>query len=135
MPAISFNEKGVLIIEPRSSKKVYPFDIRNVPLLMDEIYKVYEEFIAEKQKLQKIRDFKTQGILAKLKVIAAEDQLNYTYEQLTNKLILNISITNVKTLSIDVPFKDFQEVMQKIRPFIQQMIAIANQGISFRVKG
>jgi hypothetical protein len=137
MPDLSFDENGVLSIEAYSSrsKKAYPFDIRNVRLLMDEIYKVYEEFIADKQKLQKIRDFKTQGILAKLNAIAAEDHFQYTHEQLTNKLILHIQITPAKTLSIDVPFKDFQEVMQKVRPFIQQMITIANQGISFRVKG
>jgi hypothetical protein len=135
MPTLTFDKNGVLIIDLEYAKKTYAFDIRNLQLFMDEIHNVYQEYVAEKQKLQKIRDFKTQGILAKLNAIAAEDDLKYTYEQLTNKLVLHIQITHLKTLSIDVPFKDFQEVMQKVRPFIQQMIAISNQGISFRVKG
>jgi hypothetical protein len=135
IPSIQFDTLDRLVMYEDHFKKACPIDYATFPLIINALYKLHEIEEADKKKKQKMRDLKTQGILAKFKQIAAEDGFDYTYEQSTTKVVLSIKLPKNKTLHVDVPFSNFQEVMQNVRDLIKNVEELTGKGISFRVKG
>jgi hypothetical protein len=135
IPSILFDDLGRLVMYEDNYKAPYPIDFTTLPLVINEMFKLHKIEQADKKKKQKMRDLKTQGILARFKEIAKEDGFDYTYEQSTNKVVLRIQLPKNKGLHIDVPFSNFQEVMQNVRDLIKNVQELTNKGISFRIKG
>ena len=135
IPHIQFDTLDRLAMFESHSKKACPIDYTTFPLVINEMFKLHEIEQADKKKKQKMRDLKTQGILAKFKQIATEDGFKYSYEQSTTKVVLSIHLPKNKRLQVDVPFSNFQEVMQNIRELIKNVEELTNKGISFRIKG
>ena len=135
IPNIQFDTLDRLVMFEDHFKKACPIDYQTFPLVINEMFKLHEIEQADKKKKQKMRDLKTQGILAKFKQIAAEDGFKYAYEQSTTKVVLSIQLPKNKTLHVDVPFSNFQEVMQNIRELIKNVEELTKKGISFRIKG
>jgi hypothetical protein len=135
IPRIQFDELNRLVMCEEHFKQTYPIDYATFPLVINELFKLNDIEEADKKKKEKLRDLKTQGILAKFKAIADEDGFEYTYEQSTLKVVLKIKLPRNKALHIDVPFANFQEVMQNVRDLIKNVEELTGKGISFRVKG
>jgi hypothetical protein len=135
IPSIQFNELGQLVMFEDGYKKSCPIDFKTLPLIINEMFKVHDIEEADKKKKQKMRDLKTQGILARFNEIAKEDGFEYTHEQSTTKVILRVQLPKNKALLVDVPFSNFQEVMQNVRDLIKNIQELTTKGISFRIKG
>jgi hypothetical protein len=135
IPPIQFDDDGCLVMYEDNYKKPCPIDFTTLPLIINEMFKLHEIEEADKKKKQKMRDLKTQGILARFKEIAQEDGFEYSYEQSTTKVILRVKLPKNKALHVDVPFSNFQEVMQNVRDLIRNVEELTSKGISFRIKG
>lgn len=134
IPYIRFDKSGRLAMENGYNKSPCPLDFSTLQRIIDEVFLLIEMDDAEKLKKQKIRDLKTHGILAHLNAIAAEDGFEFYDEQMATRLKLTIKLPENKLLRIDVPFSNFQEVMQQVRPFIKNSRELAATGISFAIE-
>ncbi len=134
IPHIQFDTLDRLVMFEDHFKKACPIDYTTFPLVINEMFKLHEIEQADKKKKQKMRDLKTQGILAKLNEIAKEDGFKFHAEQIPTRVKLTIELPENKLLKIDIPFSNFQEVMQKVRIFIQNSRKMAETGISFTVE-
>lgn len=94
----------------------------------------YEEAHKEAKKNQKIRDLKANSVVARLKIIAEEDDFEYSYEQSTTRMTLHVKLSSQSALSIAVPFSKFQEVMQELRPMVRLARDMAEKGIVFKIQ-
>jgi hypothetical protein len=134
LPVIIFDKSGRLALDNTSSKNGCSLDFITLQRVIDEMFVLFDIDEADKLKKQKMRDLKTQGILAKLNEIAKEDGFKFHAEQIPTRVKLTIELPENKLLKIDVPFSNFQEVMQKVRVFIQNSSEIAETGIAFTIE-
>ena len=134
LPSLRFDGKGRLCMDNYYAETYNPIDLPSLQRVIDEVHNMLEIDEADKLKKQKMRDLKTQGILAKLNEIAKEDGFKFHAEQIPTRVKLTIELPENKLLRIDVPFSNFQEVMQKMRPFIKNSREIAETGIAFTIE-
>jgi len=85
-------------------------------------------------KRQKVREFKTQAIIAQVKQIAAEDQFEFFTENDRVKLKLSVLLDKNKIIEINIPFSRFQEVLPKLRSIITSLREVYQQGVQFKMK-
>ena len=134
LPSLRFDGKGRLCMDNYYADTHNPIDFPSLQRVINEVHDMFEIDGADKLKKQKMRDLKTQGILAKLNEIAQEDGFKFYAEQTPTRVKLTIELPENKLLNIDVPFSNFQEVMQKMRPFIKNSREIAETGIAFTIE-
>lgn len=133
MPKIRFDAEGCLVLASYS-KEAAAVDFTTLQRVIDETFHFIDLDNADKLKKQKIRDLKTQGIIAKLNEIATEDGFTFYYHQIPTRVKLTVELPAQKLLRIDVPFSNFQEVMQQVRPFIKSCRELAATGIGFAIE-
>jgi hypothetical protein len=133
MPRIRFDETGCLVLA-NYSKDASPVDLTTLQRVIDETFNFIDMDNADKLKKQKIRDLKTQGIVARLNEIAKEDGFKFYYHQIPTRVKLTVELPEKKLLRIDIPFSKFQEVMQQVRPFIKSSRELAATGLGFAIE-
>jgi hypothetical protein len=134
IPSLRFDKLGRLCFDKDYGNTDRPVDFSTLQQVINEVFNLLEMNEADKLKKQKMRDLKTQGILAKLNEIAKEDGFEFEYEQIPTRIKLTIKLPEKKLLHIDILFANFQEVMQQVRPFIKNCREIAETGIGFSIE-
>jgi hypothetical protein len=134
IPYLKFDKLGRLCFDKDYEDIYRPVDFSTLQKVINEVFTLLEMNEADKLKKQKMRDLKTQGILAKLTEIAKEDGFEFDYEQIPTRIKLTIKLPEKKLLHIDILFANFQEVMQQVRPFIKNCREIAATGIGFSIE-
>ena len=134
IPYIRFDKSGRLALNNGYSKSPCPLDFVTLQRIIDEVFILIDLDDADKLKKQKIRDLKTHGILAHLNAIAEEDGFEFYHYQIPTRIKLTVKLPEKKLLRIDIPFANFQEVMQQVRPFIKNSRELAATGISFMIE-
>ena len=128
---IILNEKNELLL------KYYR---QSVPVSsLDEIFafvggcqEQVEKSIAQEAKRKKVREFKSQAIIAQVKQIAKEDKFDFYTETDTVKLKLYVKMSEQDCIEMYVPFNRFQEVLPNLRSAIRSLRELHNRGIKFK---
>ena len=135
-PEFCFNERHEFVLNYYSFKKDYYLNgLEDLWRVVDTLHKMYILDDQELKKQEKINLLKTNSMVAKLKEIAAEDGFEYAAEQARTFVNLMVKLTNRDALMIQVPYKNFQEVMQEVRPMIKTIRELSQRGITFKIKG
>ncbi len=135
-PDIHFNEQNELIVmESRFKKSYFINDLDSIFIVVDALHKLYIKHDQEETKKEKINSLKATSMFGKLKEIAEEDGFEYAITRKKLYAVLLIKLTNRDALNIHVPYKNFQEVMQQVRPLIKTIRELTQQGITFKIQG
>ncbi len=87
-----------------------------------------------KTKRRKIREFKTQAIIAQVKKLAKDEKFDFYTETDTVKLKLYVRLSDKECIQLFVPFNRFQEVLPNLRTAIVSLRELIDMGIKFKVK-
>ena len=135
-PQISFNEQNELTIGSGTVKKQnYVGGLADIFAVIDALHKLFEQDDKEELKKEKINTLKATSMFGKLKEIAAEDGFEYAIEKKKLFATLMVKLNNRDALNIRVPYKNFQEVMQQVRPIIKSIRELTESGVNFQIKG
>ncbi len=85
------------------------------------------------KKRAKVRDFKVEAIMARVRELAEELGFAIDTRTDTQKLTLCIDLGRGDTLQVFVPFNRFMEVLPQLRQTIQACQALQATGIPFKV--
>lgn len=127
------NEQGQLVIRDYYNTRL----VSSLDELVNFVINCQERVdrrVAQNNKRQKIREFKTQAIIAQVKKIAQEERLAYHTETDTVKLKLYVKMSDKKFAKLDIPFKSFQEILPHLRATIQGLMTMHAQGINVTIK-
>ena len=134
IPSLRFDTTGRLCFDNYYADTHHPIDFPTLQQAIDAVFDILEIDEADKLKKQKMRDLKAQGILSRLNEIAKEDGFEFYHEQLPTRINVTIKLPHDKILTFNVLFSNFQETMQKIRPFIQHSKELAEMGVPFIIE-
>ncbi|MCP4698584.1 MAG: hypothetical protein GY862_17295 [Gammaproteobacteria bacterium] len=88
---------------------------------------------AKANKRQKLRDLKTQAIIAQIKNIAKEEGFDFVTQADTVKLKLFVKLSDTQCLEMEIPFSKFQQLLPNIRTAIQSLRTVHQAGIRFKI--
>ena len=91
-----------------------------------------EQQEAKAVKREKQRNLKAQAILAQVRKIAKEDQFDFATETDTVKLKLIIRLSDSDDFAVMVPYKQFKEVLPKLRTAIRALRETYDSGVRFK---
>ncbi len=86
------------------------------------------------KKHEKIKDIKHGAITAKIKELAAEENLTYALEVYVTKIKFLIKLSDSEMFEIDIPYKHFQEVLQNIKSAIAALFDLRGKNITIKHK-
>ncbi len=86
-------------------------------------------------KRHKIRGFKAQAIIARVKKLAAELEFDFMTRTDTQKLKLFVRLTDDRAVELHIPFSKFEQVLPELRTAIGSLLELNATGISFKVAG
>ncbi len=129
-----FNKQNELIFRHYSLKQEWHVSkIEHVLLLVEKVLEFFEEQHKKDLKNEKVQKLKIHSILAKLEEIAREDKFEFDHSHNSIRVTLFVKLPKDQSLSIQVPFKSFQEVMQEVRPIIRNILDMSAKGIVFQI--
>ena len=88
---------------------------------------------AKANKQQKLRDLKSQAMIAQIKNLAKEEAFDF-YTQIDRvKLKLHIRLSETQELEIRIPFSKFQTILPQIREAVKALRTVHQAGIQFKI--
>ncbi len=127
------NEKGELTIDHWGANAV----ISDIEELMSFIFACQERVErqqAQRSKRKKLREFKTQAIIAQVKKMAKEEKFDFCTETDTVKLKLYVKLFENECIELQIPFSKFQKVLPDLRSIILSLRELHGKGIKFKFK-
>lgn len=148
---ITFDDNGNLIIEGydnNDNSKKGPFFCRgpeDIEILLNLVKSEREK--ADKadkkrkettqrnwKKHEKIKDLKYRAITAKIKELAAEENLTYALEVYSTMVKFLIKLSDSEMFEINIPYKHFQSVLQNIKTAVTALFDLREKGINIKHK-
>ena len=86
------------------------------------------------KKHEKIKELKYRAITAKIKELAAEENLTYALEVYSTKVKFLIKLSEGEMFEIDIPYKHFQSVLQNIKTAVAALFDLREKGINIKHK-
>ena len=148
---ITFDDNGNLIVEGydnNDNSKKGPFlcrDSEDIEILLNLVKS--EQVKADKadkkrketaqrnwKKHEKIKDLKNTAITAKIKALAAEENLTYALEVYSTMVKFLIKLSETEMFEINIPYKHFQSVLQNIKTAVAALFDLREKGISIKHK-
>ncbi len=86
-------------------------------------------------KRRKVRGFKAQAIIARVKKLAAELEFDFMTRTDTQKLKLFVRLSDDRAVELHIPFSKFEEVLPDLRSAIGSLLELHATGIGFKVAG
>ncbi|MCP4348092.1 MAG: hypothetical protein GY795_21530 [Desulfobacterales bacterium] len=130
---LMINEKGELFIKHYSAEALVS-DIDEIISFLSVCLGRVERQQALRSKRKKLRDFKTQAIIAQVKKMAKEDKFDFRTDSDTVKLKLYIRLFEDECAEIHIPFSKFQEILPDLRSTISLLRELCGKGIKFKMK-
>ncbi|MEO1525073.1 MAG: hypothetical protein AAFX06_06535 [Planctomycetota bacterium] len=93
----------------------------------------YAKRHANAKKREKVREFKSQAIIAQVKKLAREEQFDFATKTDTQKLKLFVKLSKHHLIEIDVPFTRFEKALPKLRDTIQSLRELYAEGLRFKI--
>jgi len=138
---IDFDKNNLKISTLNLEERFLLDDINKVALIIDEFYKEFE--LAENReshkanneiKRQKIKGIKRNAILATLNQIATEQGFEYMIESYVSKVKIYIRLSKNDFMEIDVPYKNFQDVLQQVTNAYKAVKDLKDKNIPIKIK-
>ena len=89
---------------------------------------------AQHSKREKVKNLKTQAVVARVKQLAREEAFDFCIETKERALKLYLKLTERDSLELQVPYKDFEEVIPHLRGAIQSLRALYARRLRFSVR-
>ncbi len=106
---------------------------------LDRLILACQERLRRRQALaakrQKIRGFKAQAIIARVKKLAAELEFDFMTRTDTQKLKLFVRLADDRAVELHIPFSKFEQVLPELKTAIGSLLELHATGISFKVAG
>ncbi|MCD0463614.1 hypothetical protein [Roseiconus lacunae] len=94
----------------------------------------YARRSAAENKREKIRGFKSRAIVAQVKKLAKEEQFDFAATTDTRKVKLFVKLANHEMIEIQVPFKQFEQVLPKLKSTILHLRELYAEGLRFKMQ-
>lgn len=89
---------------------------------------------AEAVKRDKIRDLKKAAINAKIKEIAVAENVTYNIDDIYVSKLKLIVRFNDKRMEMDIPYKNYQDILQNLQIAIRSIKDLIDKGVSVKLK-
>ncbi len=83
---------------------------------------------------KKVREFKAQAIIARVKQMAKEEKFDFYTETDTVKLKLYVRLSDKDCIELHIPFSKFQEVLPNVRETVSLIRKLHGKGIHFKFR-
>jgi hypothetical protein len=130
---LKFNPVNQLFIEHYGDSRALIYQMEQINSFIERIKEEHQNKKARKTKREKINTLKQQAIIAKIKEIAKEDQFDFCARPYSNKLKIGICIEGGKLMEIDIPYREFQNILKDLRSLIQTVNDLQKSGIGFKL--
>ncbi|OQY60535.1 MAG: hypothetical protein B6245_00860 [Desulfobacteraceae bacterium 4572_88] len=130
---LMISEIGELCIKHYSVKALVS-DLDEIVSFLSACLGRVERQQALRSKRKKLRDFKSQAIIAQVRKIAKEDKFDFYTETDTVKLKLYIRLFENECVEIHIPFSKFQEIIPDLRSTISSLRELYGKGLKFKLK-
>lgn len=132
---VHFNKQNQLIIKTYySESELYMSGMITIQTLFDALAPLYEALKNKDIKNKKIKQLKKNTIIAFIKNIAEKEGFKYQYTEMTHHINLQVKLNDRDALTIRVPFKRFQEVMQQMTPVLKTIRELMERDITIGIK-
>ncbi|MEK8018871.1 MAG: hypothetical protein VSS75_018530 [Candidatus Parabeggiatoa sp.] len=149
---VRFNEQNELIIEKWSGLNSKVYELEQIYTLFDKMTLEFKRLDAnylknrskrksdqvkrqnDQIKRKKIKTLKHKAIIAKIHEIAKEEQLAFYVIKYVTKVKLAISLDESEKLEIDIPYSQFQEILQNLRVMIKTIREFHDLGITLKMR-
>jgi len=139
---IRFDKKKNLYANSVYRDEIYYIEsINDIFLLIDEFNKQFDiadiNEVKKKNneiKREKIKDIKKNAILAKIEQISLEYNFEYTVELFVSKVKILIRLTKNDYMEIDVPFSNFQNILQQVTKAYIAVKELKDNNVPLKVK-
>ncbi len=132
---ICFDSNNRLILV-HQYQHAYLHTVAEVELYVEKMQQELNALENVEIKKDKIRDIKTNAIVASIKQIAEEINFQYSYNTDKFKVILRVKLNKKKNLiEIHIPYNKFQEVLPNVKGIIKSIFEMEELGINFKIKG
>ena len=134
---LEFDDEARLVLQsykarsPQHSALVS--DLEEVKTFVQHVRQRYAKRHAGAKKREKVREFKSQAIIAQVKKLAKEEQFDFATTNDTKKLKLFVKLSKQHLIEIDVPFTRFEKVLPKLRTTIQSLRELYDEGLRFKI--
>ena len=132
--SLLINEAGQLVLDYSYDNSAVISDIEEIMSFIAAYQKRIERKKVQNKKRKKLREFKSQAIVAQIKKIAKEDKFNFYTDSDTVKLKLYIQLFEKECIELHIPFNKFQQVLPELRSIILSLKELHGTGIKFRLK-
>jgi len=129
---IKFSQENELLIKHYSDNTIV-YQVEQIYAFIDKLKVAYGEKKALRLKKEKINSLKQQAIIAKVKEIAKEDRFDFYTREYERKLKLGIRLEG-GIIEVDIPYKEFQEMLKDLRSFIHNVRELQKSGFTFKLK-
>jgi hypothetical protein len=84
---------------------------------------------------QKVRELKTQAVLAQVKKLGRELQFDFKSEADAQKIRLFVRLSDAHSVELAIPFKEFERTLPQLRNAICSLRELYESGIRFKIVG
>jgi hypothetical protein len=141
---LTFNAQHELIIEKKSERSPV-YHLEQIYTLFEKVTLELKRLDANKSKSQssresdqlkreKIKGLKHQAIIGKIHQIAKEQQLEFYVIEFVTKVKLAIRLAESEKLEIDIPYNNFQKILQKLPAMIQTLKEFHELGTTLKMR-
>lgn len=131
---LKFDTENHLIIEDLPHHALV-YQLEQIDTFIDKLQEEFDKKKAHAHKKDKINNLKQQAIIARIKEIAKEDRFEFIPSRgYLNKLKVLIRMKGGILLEVDIPYNNFQEVLNQLRPLIHNVKELQKLGIAFKIK-
>jgi len=128
---LNVNEQSVLTITYGETEKIIS-TVDEIVAFAQDCQEIVEQRYIKATKKEKIRELKEKTILAKVKQLAREERFSFYTEPGRAKFKLYIRMDNDQTLTITIPYKEFQKSVSLIRTAILTLRELHQHNVRFR---
>jgi hypothetical protein len=129
---LKFNQQNELILS-YYNEPTFVYELEQVYSFIERLKEEYENKNARGLRRKKINQLKQHAIIAKIKEIAKEEQFDFYTQEYQRKLKLTVRIEG-GIVEVDIPYKQFQDVLKELRSLLQTIKEIRKSGIHFKLK-
>ncbi|MEM6778958.1 MAG: hypothetical protein AAF670_14980 [Planctomycetota bacterium] len=108
-------------------------DFREIELLVRRVLDRYASRRAAEIKREKVRQFKTQAIVASVRKLAEEEGFDFATTSDKTKLRLFVRLSKQHVVGIDIPFRQFDTVLPQLKSTIATLQHLYEQGLRFQI--
>ncbi|MEL6108446.1 MAG: hypothetical protein AAFU85_20660 [Planctomycetota bacterium] len=134
---LEFDDEARLVLQsykyrsPQHSALVSDAD--EIKSFVRHVRERYAKRHAGAKKREKVREFKSQAIIAQVRKLAKEEQFDFATTNDTQKLKLFVKLSKQHLIEIDVPFTRFEKALPKLRDTIQSLRELYAEGLRFKI--